>query len=99
MPNGEVQQPVSLSEAYEAANDSLVRRGCKTCDWYRSLDVADQIFFDEKVEDALRVRGNMQRLRRAVMAEGHQVARSTFHGHVHEHHAALARQVREERNA
>lgn len=89
---------MALSDAYEAANDSLVKRTCKTCDWYRTLDVADQIFFDEKVEDALRVRGNMQRLRRAVIAEGHRVARSTFHGHVHEHHAELSRQVREEQD-
>lgn len=88
---------VSLSEHYAAANDSLVRRGCKTCDWYRSLPESDQIFFDEKVEDALAIRGNMQRLRRAVISAGHTIARSTFHGHVHEHHAALSRQVREER--
>lgn len=90
---------MALSDSYERANDSLVRRACKTCDWYRTLDVADQVFFDEKVEDALRVRGNMQRLRRAVIAEGHSVARSTFHAHVHEHHAALSRRVREERTA
>lgn len=90
---------MALSDHYERANDSLVRRSCKTCDWYRSLEVADQVFFDEKVEEALEVRGNMQRLRRAVLSEGHQVARSTFHGHVHEHHAELSRRVREERKS
>ncbi len=88
---------MALADHYERANDSLVRRSCKTCDWYRSLSIADQVFFDEKVEDALRVRGSMQRLRRAVIADGHEVARSTFHGHVHEHHAALSRRVQEER--
>lgn len=90
---------MALSDHYERANDSLVRRSCKTCDWYRSLEVADQVFFDEKVEEALEVRGNMQRLRRAVLSDGHQVARSTFHGHVHEHHAELSRRVREERKS
>lgn len=90
---------MGLSDHYEAANDSLVKRTCKTCEWYRTLPVPDQVFFDEKVEDAMSARGNMQRLRRAVIAAGHTVARSTFHGHVHEHHAALSRQVREERNA
>jgi len=81
---------VSLSDSYERANDSLVRRGCKTCDWYRALPPHEQDFFDEKVRDALLTRGNMQRLRRAVLAEGHEVARSTFHGHVHEHHLEIA---------
>ena len=81
---------VSLSESYDRANDSLVRRGCKTCDWYRSLPPDEQDFFDEKVRDSLLTRGDMQRLRRAVLAEGHEVARSTFHGHVHEHHLELA---------
>lgn len=89
---------MALSDHYERANDSLVKRGCKTCEWYRTLDVTDQVFFDEKVEEALETRGNMQRLRRAVLSEGHQVARSTFHGHVHEHHAELSRRVREEQN-
>ena len=88
---------MSLSDSYEKANDSLVKRTCKTCDWYKSLTVADQVFFDEKVEEALAAKGNMQRLRRAVLSEGLDVARSTFHGHVHEHHAALSRQVREEK--
>lgn len=97
MPNAEVFSLVALSDHYETANDSLVRRSCKTCDWYRSLPVPDQVFFDERVEEALAARGNMQRLRRAVIAAGHEVARSTFHGHVHEHHAELARRVREER--
>lgn len=87
---------MSLSEHYERANDSLVKRGCKTCEWYRSLPPEEQAFFDEKALEALTARGNMQQLRRAVIAEGHAVARSTFHGHVHEHHLELARQVREE---
>lgn len=90
---------MALSDHYEAANDSLVKRTCKTCEWYRTLSIADQVFFDEKVEEALEVRGNMQRLRRAVLSDGHQVARSTFHGHVHEHHAELSRRVREERRS
>jgi hypothetical protein len=88
---------VSLADHYETANDSLVKRTCKTCEWYKTLPPADQAFFDERVEEALAERGNMQRLRRAVIAAGHQIARSTFHGHVHEHHLALSRQVREER--
>jgi hypothetical protein len=37
----------------------------------------------------------MQRLRRAVISAGHTVARSTFHGHMHEHHAALVDESRE----
>lgn len=81
---------MALADHYERANDSLVKRTCKTCDWYRSLEPADQDFFDEKVREALTSRGNMQRLRRAVISEGHEVARSTFHGHVHEHHLELA---------
>lgn len=88
---------MSLSEHYKTANDGLVRRGCKTCDWYRSLPPEEQAFFDEKAREALTARGNMQRLRRAVIAEGHEVARSTFHGHIHEHHLELSRQVRDER--
>lgn len=83
-------QPVALADHYEKANDSLVKRGCKTCDWYRELSPGDQDFFDEKVREALLSRGNMQRLRRAVISDGHEVARSTFHGHVHEHHLELA---------
>jgi hypothetical protein len=86
---------VALSDHYATANDSLVRRGCKTCDWYKALAPEDQDFFDEKVREALTSRGNMQRLRRAVISEGHEVARSTFHGHVHEHHLELAAQRRE----
>jgi hypothetical protein len=81
---------VALSEFYETANDSLVKRNCKTCDWYRELPAEDQDFFDEKVREALTSRGNMQRLRRTVIAAGLEVARSTFHGHVHEHHLELA---------
>lgn len=81
---------MALSDHYETANDSLVKRTCKTCEWYKTLSPADQDFFDEKVREALMSRGNMQRLRRAVIAEGHEVARSTFHGHVHEHHLELA---------
>lgn len=88
---------MALSDSYERANDGLTRRTCKTCEWYKTLPLADQVFFDEKVEDALQVPGSMQRLRRAVIAEGHSVARSTFHGHVHEHHAALSALVRQER--
>lgn len=88
---------MSLSEQYEKANDSLAKRSCKTCDWYRSLPPDEQAFFDEKALEALSARGNMQRLRRAVIAEGHEVARSTFHGHLHEHHLELARAVRDER--
>jgi hypothetical protein len=41
----------------------------------------------------------MQRLRRAVIAEGHEVARSTFHGHLHEHHLELSRELRDGRGA
>jgi len=85
---------VSLSDSYEKANDSLVKRGCKTCEWYKTLPSWEQDFFDEKVREALISRGNMQRLRRAVLSEGHEVARSTFHGHVHEHHLELAAQRR-----
>jgi hypothetical protein len=85
---------VSLSDSYEKANDSLVKRGCKTCDWYKALPSWEQDFFDDKVREALISRGNMQRLRRAVLSEGHEVARSTFHGHVHEHHLELAAQRR-----
>lgn len=87
---------MSLSEHYERANDSLVSRTCKTCEWYRSLPPADQDFFDDKVAQSLAGRGQMQRLRRAVIAAGHQVARSTFHGHVHEHHTRLAAERRRE---
>lgn len=86
---------MSLSEHYERANDSLVKRTCKTCEWYKTLSPADQDFLDEKVRDALLTRGNMQRLRRAVLSDGHNVARSTFHGHVHEHHLELAAKRRE----
>lgn len=86
---------MALSEHYERANDSLVKRSCKTCDWYKTLPPLEQDFFDEKVREALTNRGNMQRLRRAVIAEGHEVARSTFHGHVHEHHLELAAKRRE----
>jgi len=85
---------VSLSDSYEKANDSLVKRGCKTCDWYKALPSWEQDFFDDKVREALISRGNMQRLRRAVLSEGHEVARSTFHGHVHEHHLEIAAQRR-----
>lgn len=81
---------MSLSDSYEKANDSLVKRTCKTCDWYQTLPPEEQDFFDEKVREALISPGNMQRLRRAVLSEGHEVARSTFHGHVHEHHLELA---------
>ena len=81
---------MSLMKSYEKANDALVKRTCKTCDWYGTLEPEEQDFFDEKVKEALLTRGNMQRLRRAVLAEGHEVARSTFHGHVHEHHLELA---------
>lgn len=81
---------MALSEHYERANDSLVKRTCKTCEWYKTLPPYEQDFFDEKVREALLTRGNMQRLRRAVLSEGHEVARSTFHGHVHEHHLELA---------
>lgn len=81
---------MSLADFYEHADDSLVKRTCKTCDWYRSLDPDDQDFFDEKVREALTSRGNMQKLRRAVISAGHEVARSTFHGHVHEHHLEVA---------
>lgn len=87
---------MTLSDHYESANDSLVKRTCKTCEWYRGLSVEDRRFFDEKAMEALSARGNMQRLRRAVIAAGHEVARSTFHGHVHEHHLELSRQLREE---
>lgn len=83
---------MSLSDHYATANDSLVKRTCKTCEWYKTLEPDEQDFFDEKVREALIHRGNMQRLRRAVLAEGHEVARSTFHGHVHEHHLDLAAQ-------
>lgn len=86
---------MALSDHYETANDSLVKRTCKTCEWYKNLPPGDQDFFDEKVREALTSRGNMQRLRRAVIADGHEVARSTFHGHVHEHHLELAAQRRE----
>ena len=85
---------MSLSDHYETANDSLVKRLCKTCEWYRGLSPRDQEFFDEKAVEALSVRGNMQRLRRAVISAGHVVARSTFHGHMHEHHAGLADECR-----
>ena len=81
---------MALSEHYERANDSLVKRTCKTCEWYKTLPPGEQDFLDEKVREALLTRGNMQRLRRAVLAEGHEVARSTFHSHVHEHHLELA---------
>lgn len=81
---------MSLADFYEHADDGLVKRTCKTCDWYRSLDPDDQDFFDEKVREALTSRGNMQKLRRAVISAGHEVARSTFHGHVHEHHLEVA---------
>ena len=86
---------MSLSEHYERANDSLVKRTCKTCEWYKTLSPVDQDFLDEKVRDALLTPGNMQRLRRAVLSNGHDVARSTFHGHVHEHHLELAAKRRE----
>lgn len=85
---------MALSDFYETANDSLVKRTCKTCEWYKTLPPADQDFFDEKVREALTSRGNMQRLRRTVIAAGHEVARSTFHGHVHEHHLELAAERR-----
>jgi hypothetical protein len=88
---------VSLADHYETANDSLVKRTCKTCEWYQTLAPADQAFFDEKVEESLAERGQMQRLRRAVISAGLPVSRSTFHGHVHEHHLDLSRRVREER--
>jgi hypothetical protein len=81
---------VALSDYYETANNSLVKRNCRTCEWYKSLPPGDQDFFDEKVREALTSRGNMQRLRRTVIAAGLSVARSTFHGHVHEHHLELA---------
>ena len=87
---------MALSDHYATANDSLVRRSCKTCDWYLALPAEDQDFFDARVRDALTSRGNMQRLRRAVISAGHEVARSTFHGHVHEHHLELAAQRRED---
>lgn len=80
---------MSLADEWEKADDTLVRRTCKTCEWYATLDRRDQNFLDEKIEEALSSRGNMQRIRRAVMAAGHEVARSTFHAHVHEHHSAL----------
>lgn len=86
---------MSLSDSYEKANDSLVKRTCKTCDWYQTLPPGEQDFFDEKVREALISPGNMQRLRRAVLSEGHEVARSTFHAHVHEHHLELAAKRRE----
>lgn len=86
---------MSLADRYESANDSLVKRTCKTCEWYKTLAPEDQDFFDEKVREALTSRGNMQRLRRAVIADGHEVARSTFHSHVHEHHLELAAKRRE----
>lgn len=81
---------MSLADSYERANDNLVKRTCKTCEWYKTLPVGEQDYFDEKVREALLTRGNMQRLRRAILAEGHEVARSTFHDHVHEHHLELA---------
>lgn len=81
---------MALSDFYERANDCLVKRTCKTCEWYRGLDENDQDFFDEKVREALTSQGNLQRLRRSVLAAGHEVARSTFHTHVHEHHLELA---------
>ena len=86
---------MSLADHYETANDSLVSRVCKTCEWYKSLDVKDQVFFDEKAEEALQGRGQMQRLRRAVLSSGLSVARSTFHGHMHEHHAELSARCKE----
>ena len=86
---------MALSDHYAEANSGLVKRGCKTCDWYLSLPPGDQDFFDEKVREALTSRGNMQRLRRAVIAAGHEVARSTFHGHLHEHHLEMATARRE----
>ena len=82
--------PMSLADCYATANDGLVQRTCKTCDWYKGLETEDQDFFDQMVREALVSRGNMQRLRRAVIEFGHEVARSTFHGHVHEHHLELA---------
>ncbi len=85
---------MALSDHYKTANDSLVKRTCKTCEWYKTLPPEEQDFFDDKVREALISRGNMQRLRRAVIADGHEVARSTFHGHVHEHHLELAAQRR-----
>lgn len=85
---------MSLADFYEHANDSLVKRSCKTCEWYKSLSPEDQDFFDERVREALVSRGLMQRLRRTVIAAGLEVARSTFHGHVHEHHLELAAQRR-----
>ena len=85
---------MALSDHYKTANDSLVKRTCKTCEWYKTLPPEEQDFFDYKVREALISRGNMQRLRRAVIADGHEVARSTFHGHVHEHHLELAAQRR-----
>jgi hypothetical protein len=85
---------LALSDHYKTANDSLVKRTCKTCEWYKTLPPEEQDFFDDKVREALISRGNMQRLRRAVIADGHEVARSTFHGHVHEHHLELAAQRR-----
>lgn len=90
----EGEDPLSLAESYERANDSLVKRNCKTCEWYKTLPPSEQEYFDDRVREALISRGNMQRLRRAVLAEGHEVARSTFHGHVHEHHLELAAQRR-----
>ena len=95
MPNGSEVLTLALSDHYETANDGLVKRTCKTCEWYKGLPPIDQDFFDEKVRDALLTRGNMQRLRRAVLSDGHNVARSTFHGHVHEHHLELAAKRRE----
>lgn len=85
---------MALSDFYETANDSLVKRTCKTCEWYKTLPPTDQEFFDEKVREALTSRGNMQRLRRTVIAAGHEVARSTFHAHVHEHHLEMAAERR-----
>lgn len=81
---------MALSDHYATANDSLTKRSCRTCEWYQSLPAEDQDFFDDRVREALTSRGNMQRLRRAVIASGHEVARSTFHDHIHEHHLDLA---------
>ena len=80
---------MSLSEHYKIADDGLVKRSCKVCDWYRTLEPKDRIWFDEKAREALASHGLMQKLRRTAILSGLNASRSTWHYHMHEHHLEL----------
>ena len=85
---------MSLADHYDQANKQEPKpRVCKVCDWYRTLESRDRIFFDEKAEEALSGRGSMQQLRRAILSTGFYAARSTFQVHLNEHHRELLQEL------